>query len=60
MTRSKLIVLMFAALLAQYISFYMMCDLPLIHVMFCVVQPHPHLDGVALPDEMEDVLHGGD
>ena len=25
--------------------------------MFCVVQPHPHLDGVALPDPVEDVLH---
>ena len=25
--------------------------------MFCVVQPHPNLDGVALPDPVEDVLH---
>ena len=25
--------------------------------MFCVVEPHPHLDGVALPDPVEDVLH---
>ena len=25
--------------------------------MFRVVQPHPHLDGVALPDPVEDVLH---
>ena len=32
-------------------------DSPLVHVMFCVVQPHPNLDGVALPDPMEDVLH---
>merc|ERR1719460_2090341 len=30
---------------------------PLVHVMFRVVQPHPHLDGVALPDPVEDVLH---
>ena len=30
---------------------------PLVHVMFRVVKPHPHLDGVALPDPMEDVLH---
>ena len=30
---------------------------PLVHVMFSVVQPHPHLDGVPLPDPVEDVLH---
>ena len=30
---------------------------PLVHVMFRVVKPHPHLDGVALPDPVEDVLH---
>ena len=29
----------------------------MVHVMFCVVEPHPHLDGVALPDPVEDVLH---
>ena len=32
-------------------------DSPLVHVMFCVVQPHPNLDGVALPDPVEDVFH---
>ena len=31
---------------------------PLVHVMLRVVQPHPDLHGVALPDEVEDVLHG--
>ena len=30
---------------------------PLVHVVLGVVQPHPDLDGVALPDEVEDVLH---
>ena len=30
---------------------------PLVHVVLRVVQPHPDLDGVALPDEVEDVLH---
>ena len=30
---------------------------PLVHVVLCVVQPHPDLDGVALPDEVEYVLH---
>ena len=32
--------------------------LPLIHVMLGVVEPHPDLDGIALPDPVEDVLHG--
>ena len=32
---------------------------PLVHVVFCVVQPHPDLDGVPLPDPVEDVFHGG-
>ena len=31
---------------------------PLVHVVLRVVQPHPDLHGVALPDEVEDVLHG--
>ena len=31
---------------------------PLIHVMLGVVEPHANLDGVALPDPLEDVLHG--
>ena len=30
---------------------------PLVHVVLRVVQPHPDLDGVALPDEVEYVLH---
>ena len=35
------------------------CNLhsPLVHVVLRVVQPHPDLDGIALPDEVEDVLH---
>ena len=34
------------------------CDSPLVHVVLGVVQPHAHLHGVTLPDEVEDVLHG--
>ena len=34
-------------------------DIPLVHVMLRVVQPHPDLDGVSLPDEVKDVLHDG-
>ena len=35
-----------------------MCpDLPLVHVVLGVVQPHPDLHDVPLPDEVEDVLH---
>ena len=32
-------------------------DLPLVHVVLGVVQPHPDLHDVPLPDEVEDVLH---
>ena len=31
---------------------------PLVHVVLRVVQPHPSLHRIALPDEVEDVLHG--
>lgn len=31
--------------------------LPLVHVVFGVIQPHPDLDGIALANPMEDVLH---
>ena len=38
---------------------YIACsDSPLVHVVLGVVQPHAHLHGVTLPDEVEDVLHG--
>ena len=30
---------------------------PLVHVVLGVVQPHADLDGVALPDPLENVLH---
>jgi len=33
--------------------------LPLIHVMFGVIQPHPYLDGIPLPNPMKDILHFG-
>lgn len=32
--------------------------LPLVEVMFSVIQPQPHLHGVVLTTPMEDVLHG--
>ena len=32
-------------------------DLPLVHVVLGVVQPHPDLHHVPLPDKVEDVLH---
>ena len=32
---------------------------PLVHVVLGVVQPHPDLDGVALADPVENVLHLG-
>jgi hypothetical protein len=33
--------------------------LPLVHVMFCVVKPHAHLDGVTFADPVKNVLHLG-
>lgn len=35
------------------------CHSPLVHVVLGVVEPHPDLDGVALADPVEDVLHVG-
>ena len=31
--------------------------LPLVHVMLGVVQPHPHLYGIALSNPVENILH---
>ena len=30
--------------------------LPLVHVILGIIQPHPDLDGIALSDEMENIL----
>ena len=32
-------------------------NLPLIHVMFGVIKPHPNLDGISLSYKMENILH---
>ena len=32
-------------------------DSPLVHVVLRVIQPHPDLDGIALPDPVKNILH---